>query len=146
MKIIERAKVPKKKYGKVIFGNQNLENHEISTVFRLSSFGFDVETVPPTDMPNSNSPDLVMMGTYWEMKRPQNFNKDTINKRLRKGKKQSGGRIVFDLRDLKNDMIDKATEYIIELFKATRGLNRTIIIISDDKLLYKFKHILDSGE
>ena len=134
MKIIERAKVPKKKYGKVIFGNQNLEQHEISTVFRLASFGFDVETVPPTDIPNSNNPDLIMLGTYWEMKCPREINQTTLQQRFHKACKQSGGKVIFDLRRI-DDKSGTIRDYLIKLFRSSRKVNHMIIIENEEKML-----------
>lgn len=135
MKIIERHVVAKREYGKLLFKNHNLEEHERSTVFCLASFGFDVETIPPTDIPNSNNPDLILFGTFWEMKRPKEFNKDTIRKRFRKANRQSGGKAIFDLRDLGETTLNDATEYILELFRTTRGMNHIMIIENDEKVL-----------
>ena len=69
MRIIERKRVSKSKYGKVVFNNRDLESHEEATVFCLSSFGFDVETIIPSNIPKSKNPDLLMLGTTWQKSR-----------------------------------------------------------------------------
>ena len=135
MKITERTPVPRKEYGKILFKNHNLEQHEISTVFCLASFGFDIELLPPTDIPNSNNPDLLLHGTFWEMKRPKKFNKSTLKYRFQKAKRQSRGKAIFDLRSLHEKEINSAADYIIELFRTTRGMNHIMIILGDNKLL-----------
>ena len=135
MKITERTPVPRKEYGKILFKNHNLEQHEISTVFCLASFGFDIELLPPTDIPNSNNPDLLLFGTFWEIKRPKNFNKNTIKKRFRKANRQSCGKSIFDLRDINSKNVEDAINFIIELFKTTRGISHIMIIVSDSKIL-----------
>ena len=138
MRIIKRTKVSKTKYGRIIFTNNNLEKHERDTVFCLSSFGFDVETLVPSDIPKSKNPDLLMLGTSWEMKGGNTTNEATIQTKFRKATKQSNGKAIFDLRTIKWNKI-KAQEKIIRLFKTTRGMRRIIIIQDDNNMLDIFK-------
>ena len=138
MKIIERKTVARNKYGRVAFDNHNLEEHEKGTIFYLAKFGFDVEALTPSYVPKSNNPDLLMLGTTWEMKGPLTSNKNTIKKRFRKAVKQSGGRSIFDLRRIQCD--DKLIEdFILELFVTTRGMESIMIIKKDGSLLDIFK-------
>ena len=130
--------VSRNKYGRVIFNNQDLEAHEKKTVFYLSRFGFDVETLTPSNVPKSKNPDLLMLGTMWEMKGPRVYNEATIQTKFRKALKQSGGRAVFDLRNLR-DNSDKTEKYIMRLFRLTRGMKRIIIIRKSGRLLDIFK-------
>ena len=138
MKIIERKKVQKNRYGRVVFNNHDLEPHEEATVFALSSFGFDVETLIPSSIPRSRNPDLLMLGTTWEMKGPRVMNEKTITTKFRKAEKQSGGRAVFDLRNMKKDR-KVAEAYIKKLFQETHGMRRIMIIEDDEKVLDIFK-------
>lgn len=138
MKIIERRMVTRNRYGKVVFSNQNLEEHEKETVFFLARFGFDIEVLVPSYAPKSKNPDLLMLGATWEIKAPQTPNKNTVKKKFRKATKQSGGRAIFDLRHLKNDE-EVVEKYLLELFVATRNMKRIIIIKKDGRLLDIFK-------
>ena len=138
MWIIEREKVPKSKYGKIIFNNRDLEPHEEATIFCLSSFGFDVETIIPSNIPKSKNPDLLMLGTTWEMKGPRKANQDTIRTKFRKAKKQSGGRAIFDLRNSGHDA-ESIEKYILKLFTEIKEMRRIIIIKNSDKILDIFK-------
>lgn len=124
-------KVPIKRHGKVIISNHEIEDHERETIFCLSSFGLDVETVVPSHTPGSKNPDLLMMGTYWEMKGPRTANVSTITNKFRKAVRQSGGKAVFDLRNTKDDAAT-IEKYIMQLFESTRGMRRIIIIRKDD--------------
>ena len=139
MKIIERKKVSKVKYGRVVFSNRDLEPHEEATVFCLSSFGFDVETIVPSSIPGSKNPDLLMVGTTWEMKGPRTPNEFTIKAKFRKAVKQSGGRAVFDLRNADDKDKAEVEEIIMDLFEKTRGMRRIMIIRDDESLIDIFK-------
>lgn len=134
MKIFNRGKVSRNKYGKIIFSNHDLEPHEKDTIFCLASFGFDVETIVPSNIPKSKNPDLLMLGTFWEMKGPRTANQTTIQTKFRKATKQSGGKAIFDLRNVKNDSRE-IEKYIIRLFITTRGMRRIMIIEDDNTIL-----------
>ena len=138
MKIIEREKVAKSKYGRVVFNNHDLEPHEEATVFCLSSFGYDVETIIPSNIPKSKNPDILMLGTTWEMKGPRRANEKTIRTKFRKAKKQSGGKAIFDLRNSGKDARN-IEKYIMKLFSEIQEMRRIIIIKTDDKILDIFK-------
>lgn len=132
MKEIVREPVSKSKYGRVVFNNHDLEMHEKNTVFCLASFGFDVETIKPSNIPGSKNPDLLMLGTTWEIKTPTTVNRETIATEFRKAVKQSGGKAIFDIRYTRN--IEKVEAYLRDLFVTTRGMRR-IMIITDDAVL-----------
>lgn len=133
MKIIERITVPKSKYGKIIFTNTSLEKRERDTIFCLSSFGFNIETLVPSDIPNSKNPDLLMLGTYWEVKTPSTSNEKTIKYHFRKAAKQSNGRTIFDIRNVHDK--SRVEKTIISLFEKTRRMRRIIIIETDEKII-----------
>ena len=139
MKTIERNPVSIHKHGRAIFNNQDLEPHERETVFCLTSFGFDVETIIPSSIPGSRNPDLLMMGTTWEMKGPRTANRSTIQTKFRKAVKQSGGRAVFDLRNARSVERVEVESIIMKLFSSTRGMRRIIIIRDDEHLVDIFK-------
>ena len=133
MKIVKRTTVPKSKYGKIVFTNTGLERHEKDTIFCLSSFGFNIETLVPSDIPNSKNPDLLMFGTYWEVKTPSTSNRKTIKYHFRKAAKQSNGRTIFDIRNVHDK--PKVEKTIINLFEKTRRMRRIIIIESDEIII-----------
>ena len=126
--------VHKNKYGKLVITRFDLESHEKETLFRLVSYGFDIETVIPSHIPHTKNPDLVMLGTFWEMKCPVSVNEKTISTMFRKAVKQSGGRIIFDLNRIHNDA-SKVEDYIIELFKTTHNMYRVMIIRKANEIL-----------
>lgn len=56
--------------GNVKFNGKKPEPHERRTIDFLSILGYDVETIIPSNVPGSRNPDILMMGTFWEMKGP----------------------------------------------------------------------------
>lgn len=136
LKVTELKQVPKSKHGKVKINNPNLESHEKKTVFYLARYGFNIEVLMPSNMPGTNNPDLLMMGTFWEMKAPISSKKSSISDNFFKAVKQSGGKTVFDLRNIKKkeDVIE-AEKNIMELFKETRGMRRIILIKKSGKTI-----------
>ena len=138
MKIYFLKRVPKTKYGKVILLNHDLKPHEEATLFCLSEFGFDVETIIPSSIPKSKNPDLLMLGTTWEIKGPRKVNKNTIQNRFHKARKQSGGRAIFDLRKTDGD-VEKLEKYILQIFKTSKGMKRIMIIENNNSILDIFK-------
>lgn len=135
MKIVELKPVSKEKTGRIIKNGIKLEPHEYETIFLLVSLGFDMELVRPSNIPHSNNPDLEMLGTFWEMKGPESPDEGTIATKFRKAVKQSGGRAIYDIRRIPPQNIDTIKQFILKLFKATRGMRRIILIESDDKIL-----------
>ena len=131
-KVIEHYKVEKSQYGKVVKNNQ-LKPHEEDMINCLASYGFNVETIVPSNIPHSKNPDILMMGTFWEMKGPQTTNENTIRVLFRRAVKQANGKAIFDLRRIKKDP-EGVKQYILNLFTTTRGMRR-IMIIEQGKIL-----------
>ena len=52
--------------------------HEKKTIRCLSKYGFDVETIIPSNIPGSRNPDILMLGTFWEMKSLQITDGETM--------------------------------------------------------------------
>ena len=133
MKKVELQKVSKSHHGNLVTHGVSLQSHELDTVLYLTKFGLDIELIRPSNIPRSNNPDLEMLGTFWEIKSPSNYNETTIKKRFRKSKHQSGGRSIFDLRKIRKDS-DKAKKFILELFSSTREMHRIILIEKDGRV------------
>ena len=108
--------------------------HEKKTIRHLTKYGLDIETIIPSNTPGSRNPDILMMGTFWEMKGPVSANENTIKNRFKKAKRQADGRAIFDLRDISSNSID-AERIIIDLFATTRGMYRIIIIEKSGKVI-----------
>ena len=130
------GRVGRKKYN----GNEPLP-HEKRTIRCLNEYGFDVETIIPSNMPGSRNPDILMMGTFWEMKTPQTDDKETIATHFRKAVKQSGGKAIFDIRYTKN--ANSVEKDIMGLFITTRGMRRIMIIKKGSKSDEDCEKILD---
>lgn len=135
MKIVELKPVSKNKVGRIIKNGVKLEPHEYETIFLLANLGYNIELVRPSNIPHSNNPDLEMQGTFWEMKGPESPDEDTIATKFRKAVKQSGGRAVYDIRRIPSGSMQRIEQYILKLFKNTRGMRRIILIQSDDRVL-----------
>lgn len=131
-KTVEWQIKPNTVAGRVIIRNNNLENHEKETIYHLASFGYDIEVLAPSNMPGTNNPDLLMMGTFWEMKAPEKNNIVTLETKFRKAVKQSGGKAIFDLRFVENGA-SEVEKNILALFEKTRGMRRVIIIKKEKK-------------
>ena len=134
IKIVELTPPKNSKRGRIKYNGKEPLPHEKKTIKCLSKYGFDVETIIPSNMPGSHNPDILMMGTFWEMKGPTSINKNTIKNRFEKAKKQADGRAIFDLRNIKYGTTK--TKYdIIELFTTTRGMRRILVVEKGDKIL-----------
>ena len=137
MKIIELKKVPKNKIGKYNENGVDLKPHEKATIKLLTQYGFNIESIIPSNIPKAKNPDILMAGTVWEMKAPMKYNEETIRTKFRKAKKQANGRAVFDLRNVKE--LERVNKYIMSLFVDTSEMRRMIIIKSDNETLDIYK-------
>lgn len=137
-KIIRRQRVASGRVGKVKYVTKGLEPHEISTINCLARFGFDIETIAPSNIPKTHSPDILMLGTFWEMKGLKTANEKTIKAKFRKAVKQSDGKAIFDIREFKKDKEEVKT-VILKLFSEIRKMRRIIVLENDEFLLDIFK-------
>lgn len=126
-KMVELHQVSKAKYGKAVLNNTNFSHYENDTAVCLTSFGFNVETLTPSNIPKSKNPDLHMLGTFWEMKTLLSANQNTVKTHFRKAIKQANGKAIFDLRYYRKDPL-KIEQYIIDLFATTREMRRVMLI------------------
>lgn len=137
MQIIELKKVPSHKIGRVNRNNVKTEPGEDSTFLYLTQFGFDIEIIKPAISQRTKNPDILMLGTIWEVKMPTSSNESTIKTDFRKASKQST-KIIFDLRGIKRDA-DKIEKYIIKLFDRPGRVNRMILVKKNGVALDIFK-------
>ena len=108
--------------------------HEIDAAFTLARhYKCVVEFLVPVDDYKRKTPDIVMLGTEWEIKSPTGNSKYTIQKQFRRASKQAKN-IIIDTRrtKLKDDNIEKAI--IIELKKRS-NIKKVILINKKEKVL-----------
>ena len=133
MKITEVYPSAECKIGRVKRNSVITEPREDSTILYLTQFGFDVEIIKPTNTKKVDNPDVLIMGTVWEIKGPKSSNEATIKNRFRKASKQAT-KIIFDLRGVKYGS-DKVEKQIINLFSGNGRVRRMMIIRKDGTLL-----------
>ena len=80
MNIRELHKVPKNKIGRINYNGIGLESHEYDTILLLALYGFDIELITPSNTLGNANPDILMLGTSWEIKSPETSNLKTIKK------------------------------------------------------------------
>lgn len=115
----------------------HLEPIEESTFKYLTLFGFNIETIVPTNIKKAHNPDILLSGTICEVKTPNTSNEATIKKRFHKASKQASA-VVFDLRFIRKNT-DKVEKQVIKLFKGNDGVRRLIIIEKTGKVLDMIK-------
>ena len=133
MKIIELKKVPVRKRGRVNRNGVFLEPHEEKTIDYLAQYGFNIEVVKPVNTPKMNNPDIIIMGSIWEMKAPKIYNENTLKKHFKKASKQSD-KVIFDLRGAKQDTL-KIEKFILRKFREPGKLRRMILIRKSGEML-----------
>lgn len=84
------------KKGKIIPNGVSLEKHEYDTIVFLTTLGYDVELIPPSNSPKSKTPDFTMAGVPWEAKSPHGKSKTSLEHIVKKAAKQSEN-IIIDL-------------------------------------------------
>lgn len=122
-----------KNKGKIIPNGVSLEKHEYDTILFLTTLGYDIELIPPTNTPKSKTPDFIMKGKAWEMKSPQGKSKTTIEHTFKKAVKQSEN-IVIDL--VRTKMGERnAIKEAKRCFLQTKSCRRMIILTKRHKCL-----------
>lgn len=137
MKIVKLNKVKKEKIGHVNLNGIELEPQERKTIRLLKKYGFNIEIIRPTNTPKTKNPDLLMLGTIWEMKAPTSFNENTLKIRMKKASKQAS-HVIFDLRNIKKEYT-KVEKCIIDLFAGNSRMRRMILIKKNGEAVDIFK-------
>ena len=47
------------------------EKHELKAARFFAELGYDIEFIPPSNIPDVHRPDILMQGKEWEIKSPQ---------------------------------------------------------------------------
>ena len=77
-----------------------LKPHENATAVLLTEYGFNLELIPPSNIPGIHTPDIKMCGLEWEMKAPIGEGKYLMMNTIQRAVKQSQN-IIIDLRHTK---------------------------------------------
>lgn len=122
--------------GKLTTNNVIMETHEYITINTLLSEGNDIELVQKSRTPHSKSPDITMLGKFWEMKAPLGKTSRSIEHALRRATRQAPN-IVIDLR---RAAVPEQTSLalLIRLFHELRSIRQLWIIQKNHQIL-KFK-------
>lgn len=94
---------------------------------------YDIEFIPPSNIPEMHRPDILMDGIEWEIKCPIGKGKNTIIRNMKQAAKQSQN-IIIDLR--RSALPEKNSISQIEnRFKEKANLKRILIIKKNGDLL-----------
>lgn len=109
------------------------EKHELETARYFAERGYDIEFIPPSNIPEMHRPDILMDGIEWEIKCPIGKGKNTIIRNMKQAAKQSQN-IIIDLR--RSALPEKNSISQIEnRFKEKANLKRILIIKKNGDLL-----------
>ncbi len=133
MKVKEIEKVAKNKKGHLNKNGIKPEPNEEKTFKYLTSFGFDIDLIKPTNADKVHNPDILIMGTIWEVKTPTSCKDNTIKNRFREASRQST-KIIFDLRFISKN-VDAVEKKILDLFKNNGRVRRLMIIRENGSLI-----------
>ncbi len=86
-----------KKQGALTTNGVVMEAHEYATINILLKEGIDVELVEKSRTPHNSSPDIMMLGMFWEIKSPNGKTTRCVEHALRRATHQSSN-IIIDLR------------------------------------------------
>lgn len=115
-----------KRKGKIIPNGVVLETHEMATVVLLTELGIDVELVPRSNKPGQHTPDIKMLGLFWEMKAPKGEGNALMKNTLQKAARQSEN-VIVDLRRTKRH-IGRCLPELRREFVASRRLKHLKVI------------------
>lgn len=112
------------------------ERHELDVAKFFSALGYDIEFIPPSNIPDIHTPDIKMDGVEWEIKSPQGKSKSTIEKNIKRALLQSKY-IIIDLKrvNLPNDFCIAQAKLQFEL----RTSIKRLYIIKKDRTLILYK-------
>lgn len=126
MKITILQKVPRNKVGKINKNGVVPKPNEEFTFKYLILYGFNIEIIRPSSTEKMKNPDILIMGTIWEVKTPISNKKNTIRNRFREASDQAD-KIIFDLRKIKTN-VDDVEKWLIGMFEKRGRVRRMIII------------------
>lgn len=121
------------KKGKLVENGAELKSHERKTVIFLLECGYDIELIPKSNVQGKRSPDIRMLGLFWEMKAPKGEGKSLMKNTLQKAARQAEN-VIVDLRRTKRYQ----TKCLVELekeFKISARIRWLKIITKSGEML-----------
>lgn len=109
------------------------EKHELETAKFFAELGYDIEFIPPSNIPEVHRPDIVMEGIEWEIKSPMGKSKNTIRRNIKQATKQSKN-IIVDLRRILSSE-QQCIQQIEERFVKHHSIKKIIVIKKDGGLI-----------
>ncbi len=119
--------------GKLIQNGVHLKEHEYNTVKLLLENGYDVELIPPSNIPGLRMPDIMLQGVPWEMKSPQGSGKKLFKNTIQNASHQSQC-IIVDLRRCGVDE-EKALKELEHYFRLSKRLKKMKVIKKSQEIL-----------
>ena len=121
------------KKGTLTQNGVHLEDHEYETVKTFLENGHDVELIPPSQIKDVHTPDVLIDGVPWEMKSPTGNGKNTIQNIMHKASRQSGN-VIIDLRRCERDK-ERAENEILNALNDSKKIRKVKIVTSDGEIL-----------
>lgn len=112
--------------GALIQNRVHLQDHEFATVRVLLDHGYDIELIPPSRIKGLRLPDIMMLGSPWEIKSPEGHGKYTVQNTLQTAVGQSRN-IIIDLRRCKMSEAEAIEKFEKEYLKS-KNIRRMKII------------------
>lgn len=122
-----------KRKGKIIPNGVVLREHEYKTVLFLTELGMDVELVPKSNKFGEHTPDMRILGLFWEMKAPKGEGKYLMANTIQRAVRQSAN-IIIDLRGTKRHQ-SKCLAEIEKEFLKSRSVRRIRVITKGKRLV-----------
>ena len=109
------------------------QKHELETAGYFAERGYDIEFIPPSNIPEVHRPDIIMNGLEWELKSPTGKGRRTILRNMKYAAKQSHN-IIIDLR--RTSISEKKCVLEIEKrFDERPNIKRVLVIKKNGDLL-----------
>ncbi len=113
--------------------NVHLERHEYEMILVLIYYCQLIELVPKSNIAGVHTPDLLMDGVPWEMKRAKGNGKYTIQKLIHKALHQSEN-IIIDIRYSKMPE-EKCLRELTKIAHERKKIRRLLVIASGEKVI-----------
>jgi hypothetical protein len=104
--------------------NKPPEQHEIETAWIIAHhYNQVIEFLKPIDDYHRSTPDIIMGGQLWEMKRPMGKSRLNIERQIKRALKQSPN-IIIDGRSLNtaDDILERKLHYVTTHHQSVRKL------------------------
>ena len=121
------------KIGKLIRNGTKFYGREEESVNYLLSKGYNIELIKPSHTTKNKNPDIWLNGKIWEIKTPITDNKNTLERKITKGGRQSEN-LLIDLRFIKLNE-KEAINILTNKFQKSRRVKNLLLITKDHLLV-----------